>query len=87
MLSAKWIRWIDVVLIFVSVALVMATDMKKEEDIVKPQLEATARMFVGIFLAIIGLFIAASSGIGGGGILVPIYILVSPPPLAPPTMM
>lgn len=31
---------------------------------------------LGFFLAIIGLMIAAGGGIGGGGILVPIYILV-----------
>jgi hypothetical protein len=31
---------------------------------------------LGFFLAIIGLMVAAGGGIGGGGILVPIYILV-----------
>lgn len=31
---------------------------------------------LGFFLAIIGLMIAAGGGIGGGGILVPIYILI-----------
>lgn len=32
--------------------------------------------FIGFFLAIIGLMVAAGGGIGGGGILVPIYCLV-----------
>ena len=31
---------------------------------------------LGFFLAVIGLMVAAGGGIGGGGILVPIYILV-----------
>ena len=31
---------------------------------------------LGFFLAILGLMVAAGGGIGGGGILVPIYILV-----------
>jgi len=32
--------------------------------------------YVGFFFAFLGLFLAAGGGIGGGGILVPIYILV-----------
>ena len=32
--------------------------------------------FIGFFLAALGLILAAAGGIGGGGILVPIYILV-----------
>jgi uncharacterized membrane protein YfcA len=32
--------------------------------------------YLGFFLAFIGLFLAAGGGIGGGGILVPIYILM-----------
>ncbi len=35
-----------------------------------------ARDYRGFFFAVIGLMIAAGGGIGGGGILVPIYILV-----------
>jgi hypothetical protein len=31
---------------------------------------------LGFFLAVLGLMVAAGGGIGGGGILVPIYILV-----------
>jgi hypothetical protein len=36
----------------------------------------TSRDYIGFFLAILGLMVAAGGGIGGGGILVPIYILV-----------
>lgn len=42
----------------------------------KPLLPLSARDFRGIFSAILGLMIAAGGGIGGGGILVPIFILV-----------
>ena len=42
----------------------------------KPLLPLSANDYVGFTLATIGLMIAAGGGIGGGGILVPIYILV-----------
>lgn len=42
----------------------------------KPLFPLSARDYRGFFCAIIGLMIAAGGGIGGGGILVPIYILV-----------
>ena len=83
-LKPNHVQWINVFLVVFNVALCLAETKRNkhatDEDIVKPELEASLRQFVGIFLAIVGLFIAASSGIGGGGILVPIYILVSPPP-------
>jgi len=41
-----------------------------------PLFPLTRNDFVGFFLAIIGLMLAAGGGIGGGGILVPIYCLV-----------
>ena len=41
-----------------------------------PLFPLSARDRLGFFLAIIGLMIAAGGGIGGGGLLVPIYILV-----------
>jgi len=41
-----------------------------------PLFPLTREDFVGFLCAIIGLMIAAGGGIGGGGILVPIYILV-----------
>ena len=42
----------------------------------KPLLPLEAKDYRGFFCAVIGLMIAAGGGIGGGGILVPIYILV-----------
>lgn len=42
----------------------------------KPLFPLDATDFWGFFAAAIGLMIAASGGIGGGGVLVPIYILV-----------
>ena len=42
----------------------------------KPLFPLDRRDFWGFDLAILGLMIAAGGGIGGGGILVPIYILV-----------
>jgi uncharacterized membrane protein YfcA len=42
----------------------------------EPLFPLSSNDFVGFGLAIIGLIIAAGGGIGGGGILVPIYILV-----------
>jgi hypothetical protein len=41
-----------------------------------PLFPLTNRDYIGFFLAILGLMVAAGGGIGGGGILVPIYILV-----------
>ena len=41
-----------------------------------PLFPLTTRDYVGFILAVMGLMIAAGGGIGGGGILVPIYILV-----------
>jgi hypothetical protein len=41
-----------------------------------PLFPLTAADRLGFFLAILGLMVAAGGGIGGGGILVPIYILV-----------
>jgi hypothetical protein len=42
----------------------------------EPLLPLTASDYRGFFCAVLGLMIAAGGGIGGGGILVPIYILV-----------
>eukprot|EP00936_MAST-01D_sp_MAST-1D-sp1_P002555 g2555.t1 len=42
----------------------------------KPLLPLDHKDYIGLFLAIIGLMIAAGGGIGGGGVLVPLYILV-----------
>mmetsp|Transcript_17380 Transcript_17380/g.25968 ORF Transcript_17380/g.25968 Transcript_17380/m.25968 type:complete len:520 (+) Transcript_17380:250-1809(+) len=42
----------------------------------EPLFPLKAKDYRGFFFAIIGLMIAAGGGIGGGGILVPIYILV-----------
>lgn len=42
----------------------------------KPLMPLNGKDFRGFFCAVIGLMIAAGGGIGGGGILVPIYILV-----------
>jgi uncharacterized membrane protein YfcA len=42
----------------------------------KPLFPLDASDYYGVFFGIIGLMIAAGGGIGGGGILVPIYILV-----------
>ncbi len=42
----------------------------------EPLFPLTAKDYRGFFCAIVGLMIAAGGGIGGGGILVPIYILV-----------
>jgi len=42
----------------------------------KPLWPLNATDYVGFFLAIIGLIIASGGGIGGGGILVPVYIIV-----------
>ena len=42
----------------------------------KPLFPLSTSDRIGFFLAICGLMIAAGGGIGGGGILVPIYILV-----------
>ncbi|KAL7580052.1 hypothetical protein ACA910_005037 [Epithemia clementina (nom. ined.)] len=41
-----------------------------------PLFPLTRSDYIGFFLAIVGLMIAAGGGIGGGGILVPIYCLV-----------
>jgi hypothetical protein len=41
-----------------------------------PLFPLTARDYAGFVLAVMGLMVAAGGGIGGGGILVPIYILV-----------
>ena len=41
-----------------------------------PLFPLKAEDFIGFFLAALGLILAAGGGIGGGGILVPIYILV-----------
>jgi uncharacterized membrane protein YfcA len=41
-----------------------------------PLFPLKAEDFIGFFLAALGLVLAAGGGIGGGGILVPIYILV-----------
>lgn len=46
------------------------------EESHKPLLPLDASDHVGFALTILGLMIAAGGGIGGGGILVPIYILV-----------
>ena len=79
-LSPNKLRLVDSILIAVSIALCMAAENERQaEDLVKPHLEMTPRLIVGMLLATMGLFIAASSGIGGGGMLVPIYILVSQP--------
>ena len=72
----KWVRYTDAFLIMFSVALILAKDERADEDLGKPVLSASPRIIIGGILAAFGLFIAASSGIGGGGILVPIYILV-----------
>jgi len=74
----KWVRYTDAFLVLFSVVLVLAADERADEDLVKPVLSASPRIIIGGILATLGLFIAASSGIGGGGILVPIYILVKP---------
>ena len=42
----------------------------------KPLLPLDASDYIGFFLAIVGLVIASGGGIGGGGILVPVYIIV-----------
>ncbi len=41
-----------------------------------PLFPLKAEDFIGFFLAALGLILAAGGGIGGGGILVPIYILI-----------
>jgi len=41
-----------------------------------PLFPLTGRDYAGFILAVMGLMVAAGGGIGGGGILVPIYILV-----------
>lgn len=41
-----------------------------------PLFPLKAEDFIGFFLAVLGLILAAGGGIGGGGILVPIYILI-----------
>ena len=41
-----------------------------------PLFPLQAEDFIGFFLAALGLILAAGGGIGGGGILVPIYILI-----------
>lgn len=65
---------------FASFALVMAKKHKDHhgDDLgTMPTLfPMTASDFFGIGLAAVGIALAAGSGIGGGGILVPIYILV-----------
>jgi len=57
---------------------VMAQEMAEESSIEphKDLFPLSARDVIGMLLAIIGLMIAAGGGIGGGGILVPLYILV-----------
>jgi hypothetical protein len=47
----------------------------KDEDH-KPLWPLSWRDFAGIGVAIVGLFIAAGGGLGGGGILVPVFILL-----------
>ncbi|KAL7484672.1 hypothetical protein ACHAW6_010300 [Cyclotella cf. meneghiniana] len=42
----------------------------------KPLLPLSANDHLGFFLATLGLMIAAGGGVGGGGVLVPIYILI-----------
>jgi len=46
------------------------------EPDLKPLFSLTLRDYIGLGAAILGLVLAAGGGIGGGGILVPIYILV-----------
>lgn len=67
----------DWALLLFNVVLVVAIDKFQKQDVEKPTLlPIQPRMMWGIVLAGMGLFLSASSGIGGGGILVPIYILV-----------
>lgn len=57
----------------------MITEIKQEHyayEHHKPLFPLSAKDYRGFFFAIVGLMIAAGGGIGGGGILVPIYILV-----------
>jgi len=70
---------LEQVLVFASFALVMAKHKDHHGDDLGEMptlLPITASDIFGISLAAIGIALAAGSGIGGGGILVPIYILV-----------
>jgi hypothetical protein len=47
-----------------------------EEVLLRPLLPLQPSDYVGFIAAILGLMLAAGGGIGGGGLLVPIYILI-----------
>ena len=51
-------------------------DADSDEMAHPPLLPLETSDYIGFFLAVIGLMVAAGGGIGGGGSLVPIYILV-----------
>ena len=57
---------IDTVWVLSSLAVVLALDTVHHYDAEKPRLVLETRMIVGICLAGLGLYISASSGIGGG---------------------
>ena len=52
------------------------SDDPDDENPAPPLFPLTSTDYIGFGCAILGLMIAAGGGIGGGGILVPIYILI-----------
>ena len=73
--KAKWGAAVDDTTLMEDAAVGGLKPLAHYENHSKPK-DFEARHFVGLALACLGLLLAAGGGIGGGGILVPIYIIV-----------